>query len=193
VLGLGDTGPEAALPVMEGKAVLFKEFGGVDAWPVCLDTKDPDEIVRTVALLAPVFGGIDLEDISAPRCFEVEARLRNELEIPVFHDDQHGMAIVVLAALLNALQLVDKRIEDIRVVITGAGAAGAAVARTFVAPGVGDLLCAGRGGLSTRAGPGSTPFKAELAAETNPHGVTGLRTRHSAGPTSTSASRRPAQ
>src|SRR5512133_3017396 len=119
VLGLGDIGPEAALPVMEGKAILFKEFAGIDAWPVCLDTKDADEIVRTVALVAPVFGGINLEDISAPRCFEIEARLRDELEIPVFHDDQHGTAIVVLAALLNALPLVSKRLDDIRIVLTG--------------------------------------------------------------------------
>ena len=113
VLGLGDIGPEAALPVMEGKAILFKEFGGIDAWPVCLDTKDPDEIVRTVELLAPVFGGVNLEDISAPRCFEIESRLRDALEIPVFHDDQHGTAIVVLAALLNALELVGKRLEAV--------------------------------------------------------------------------------
>jgi malate dehydrogenase (oxaloacetate-decarboxylating) len=173
VLGLGDIGPEAALPVMEGKAVLFKEFGGIDAWPVCLDTKDSDEIVRTVALLAPVFGGINLEDISAPRCFEIEARLRDELEIPVFHDDQHGTAIVVLAALLNALQVVDKRIEDIRVVITGAGAAGAAVARTLVAAGVEDVLCADRRGLLYPGRAALDPFKAALAAETNPHGVSG--------------------
>jgi malate dehydrogenase (oxaloacetate-decarboxylating) len=173
VLGLGDIGPEAALPVMEGKAVLFKEFGGIDAWPVCLDTKDPDEIVRTVALLAPVFGGINLEDISAPRCFEIEARLRDELEIPVFHDDQHGTAIVVLAALLNALQVVDKRIEDIRVVITGAGAAGAAVARTLLAAGVEDVLCADRRGLLCPGRAGLDPFKAELAAETNARGTSG--------------------
>ena len=115
------------MPVMEGKALLFKEFGGVDAWPLCLDTKDPDEIVAIVKAIAPGFGGINLEDISAPRCFEIEQRLRAELDIPVFHDDQHGTAIVVLAALLNALRVVDKRIEDIKVVTTGVGAAGVAV------------------------------------------------------------------
>ena len=129
VLGLGDIGPEAAMPVMEGKALLFKEFGGIDAWPICLDTKDPDEIVATVEAIAPGFGGINLEDIAAPRCFEVEERLRASLDIPVFHDDQHGTAIVVLAAFLNALRVVDKRIEDVRVVVTGVGAAGVAVTR----------------------------------------------------------------
>jgi malate dehydrogenase (oxaloacetate-decarboxylating) len=137
VVGLGDLGPEAALPVMEGKAILFKEFGGVDAWPICLATTDPDEIVRTVLALAPVFGAINLEDISAPRCFEIEARLRDELDIPVFHDDQHGTAIVVLASLLNALQVVGKRLEDARVVITGAGAAGASTARHAAGDGAG--------------------------------------------------------
>jgi malate dehydrogenase (oxaloacetate-decarboxylating) len=173
VLGLGDIGPEAALPVMEGKAVLFKEFAGIDAWPVCLATKDPDEIVRTVLLLAPVFGGINLEDISAPRCFEIEARLRDELEIPVFHDDQHGTAIVVLAALLNALQLVGKRLDDIRIVITGAGAAGAAVARTLLAAGAQDVLCADRRGLLCPGRAGLDGVKAELAAQTNARGVRG--------------------
>ena len=126
VLGLGDIGPEAAMPVMEGKAMLFKEFGGVDAFPLCLATKDVDEIVRTVKAVAPGFGGINLEDISAPRCFEIERRLREELDIPVFHDDQHGTAVVVLAAFLNALRVVDKRPEDVSVVIVGAGAAGIA-------------------------------------------------------------------
>ena len=128
VLGLGDIGPLAAMPVMEGKGMLFKEFGGVDAFPICLDTKDPDEIVAAVKAIAPGFGGINLEDISAPRCFEVEDRLKAELDIPVFHDDQHGTAIVVLAALLNALRVVGKRAEDVRVVIVGAGAAGIASA-----------------------------------------------------------------
>jgi malate dehydrogenase (oxaloacetate-decarboxylating) len=167
VLGLGDIGPEAALPVMEGKAVLLKEFGGVDAWPVCLDTKDPDEIVRTVKLLAPVFGGINLEDISAPRFFEIESRLRDELEIPVFHDDQHGTAIVVLAALLNALQIVGKELEDIRIVITGAGAAGAAVARMLLAADAGEVLCADRRGLLCPGRAGLDRFKADLAEQTN--------------------------
>src|SRR3712207_6165093 len=129
VLGLGDIGPEAAMPVMEGKAMLFKEFAGVDAFPICLDTKDPDEIVETVRRLAPTFGGINLEDISAPRCFEIEDRLKDALDIPVFHDDQHGTAIVVLAALLNALKITGKRIEDLRVLVVGLGAAGVAVTK----------------------------------------------------------------
>ena len=135
VLGLGNIGPEAALPVMEGKAVLFKRFADVDAWPVCLDTQDVDEIVRTVQLIAPVYGGINLEDISAPRCFEVERRLRELLDIPVFHDDQHGTAIVVLAALTNSLKLVKKNIADCKIVISGAGAAGTAIARLLTISG----------------------------------------------------------
>jgi malate dehydrogenase (oxaloacetate-decarboxylating) len=136
VLGLGDIGPEAAMPVMEGKALLFKEFGGVDAWPICLNTKDPDAIVAAVEAIAPGFGGINLEDISAPRCFEIEERLRASLDIPVFHDDQHGTAVVTLAALLNALRVVGKRIEDVKVVLTGVGAAGVAVTHTRATPGV---------------------------------------------------------
>jgi malate dehydrogenase (oxaloacetate-decarboxylating) len=136
VLGLGDIGPEAALPVMEGKALLFKEFGAVDAWPICLATKDPDAIVAAVEAIAPGFGGINLEDISAPRCFEIEERLRASLDIPVFHDDQHGTAVVVLAAFLNALRVVGKRVEDVKVVITGIGAAGVAVTKTLQAAGV---------------------------------------------------------
>jgi len=173
VLGLGDIGPEAALPVMEGKAILFKEFGGIDAWPICLDTTDPDEIVRTVAALAPVFGGINLEDISAPRCFEIEARLREELTIPVFHDDQHGTAIVVLAALLNALHVVGKRIEDIRIVLTGAGAAGAATARMLISAGAGEVVSCDRHGILYPDRPGLDRFKTALAAETNPEGRSG--------------------
>jgi len=136
VLGLGDIGPEAAMPVMEGKALLFKEFGGVDAWPICLATRDSDAIVAAVEAIAPGFGGINLEDISAPRCFEIEARLRELLDIPVFHDDQHGTAVVVLAAFLNALRVVGKRVEDVKVVVTGIGAAGIAVTRTLQAAGV---------------------------------------------------------
>src|SRR5690348_10401149 len=136
VLGLGDIGPAAAMPVMEGKAVLFKQFGGVDAVPICLDTKDTDEIVDTVIRLAPSFGGINLEDISAPRCFEIEARLREALDIPVFHDDQHGTAIVVLAALTNALRVVGKKIEEVRVVMSGAGAAGTAILKLLIAAGL---------------------------------------------------------
>src|SRR5215813_10970943 len=154
VLGLGDIGPEGALPVMEGKALLFKEFGGVDAFPICLATKDADEIVRTVEAIAPVFGGINLEDISAPRCFEIERRLRDSLDIPVFHDDQHGTAIVVLAALLNALTVVGKRIEDVRVVLTGVGAAGVAVTRTLQAAGVQDIIGCDREGCLYPGRPG---------------------------------------
>ncbi|HEV3002360.1 MAG TPA: NAD-dependent malic enzyme [Solirubrobacteraceae bacterium] len=148
VLGLGDIGPEAAMPVMEGKAMLFKEFAGVDAFPICLATKDVDEIVETVRRLAPTFGGINLEDISAPRCFEIEDRLKDELTIPVFHDDQHGTAIVVLAALLNALKITGKRIEDLHVLVVGLGAAGVAVTKILLAAGVRDVIgCDSRGAL----------------------------------------------
>jgi malate dehydrogenase (oxaloacetate-decarboxylating) len=168
VLGLGDIGPEAALPVMEGKAILFKEFADVDAWPVCLATTDPDEIVRTVVALAPVFGGVNLEDISAPRCFEIETRLRQELDVPVFHDDQHGTAIVVLAALLNALEVVGKRLADTRIVITGAGAAGAAVAYKLLAAGVGEIVCCDRRGVLYTGRSGLDEFKQRLAEATNP-------------------------
>jgi malate dehydrogenase (oxaloacetate-decarboxylating) len=173
VLGLGDIGPEAALPVMEGKAILFKEFAGIDAWPICLATSDPDEIVRTVVALAPAFGGINLEDIAAPRCFEIERRLREQLEIPVFHDDQHGTAIVVLAALLNALRLVEKELADVRAVITGAGAAGAATARMLASAGAGDVVCCDRGGVLCAGRPDLAGFKRELAAETNTRGLRG--------------------
>ena len=144
VLGLGDIGPEAAMPVMEGKAMLFKEFAGVDAFPLCIDTKDVEEIIAFVKAVAPTFGGINLEDISAPRCFEIERRLRAELDIPVFHDDQHGTAIVVLAALLNALQLVGKEPEDVTVVVVGAGAAGIACTDIMLAQGVGDVIVCNR-------------------------------------------------
>ncbi|HEU4658995.1 MAG TPA: NAD-dependent malic enzyme [Capillimicrobium sp.] len=150
VLGLGDIGPEAAMPVMEGKAMLFKEFGGVDGFPICLDTKDPDEIVATVKAIAPGFGGINLEDISAPRCFEIEERLKAELDIPVFHDDQHGTAIVTLAALLNAAKLVGKRLEDLRVLVTGLGAAGVAVTKILLEAGVEHVIgCDSRGAIHT--------------------------------------------
>jgi malate dehydrogenase (oxaloacetate-decarboxylating) len=146
VLGLGNVGPEAALPVMEGKAALFKRLAGVDAWPVCLATQDVDEIVRTVEVISPVYGGVNLEDIAAPRCFEVERRLRESLDIPVFHDDQHGTAIVVLAALTNALRVVDKKLSDVRAVVSGAGAAGMAVIRLLVAQGVGDVVACDKEG-----------------------------------------------
>jgi malate dehydrogenase (oxaloacetate-decarboxylating) len=150
VLGLGDIGPRAALPVMEGKAMLFKEFGGVDAFPICLDTKDTDAIVETVTRIAPVFGGINLEDISAPRCFEIEERLKATLDIPVFHDDQHGTAIVVLAALLNAAKLTGRRLEDIHVLVTGLGAAGIAVTKILLEAGVCNVIgCDSRGAVHT--------------------------------------------
>ena len=147
VLGLGDIGPEAALPVMEGKALLFKHFGGIDAVPICLDVTDVDELVETVARLAPAFGGINLEDISAPRCFEVERRLQARLDIPVFHDDQHGTAIVVLAALRNAARLTGRALGDLRVVVSGAGAAGIAVSRMVIEAGIGDLAIADSKGI----------------------------------------------
>jgi malate dehydrogenase (oxaloacetate-decarboxylating) len=140
VLGLGDIGPEAAMPVMEGKAMLFKEFGGVDAFPICLDTKDPEEIINTVKLLAPTFGGINLEDISAPRCFEIEERLKAELDIPVFHDDQHGTAVVSLAALYNALKITGKKMETLKVIVNGVGSAGVACSKILLAAGVKNLI-----------------------------------------------------
>jgi len=140
VLGLGDIGPAAALPVMEGKAMLFKEFGGVDAFPICLDTKDPDEIVSTVKAISTTFGGINLEDISAPRCFQIEERLKEELDIPVFHDDQHGTAVVVLAALINALKIVGKEMSAIKVVVNGVGAAGVACSKIIMAAGVRNII-----------------------------------------------------
>ena len=140
VLGLGDIGPAAAMPVMEGKAMLFKEFAGVDAFPICLSTKDPDEIVETIKHIAIAFGGINLEDISAPRCFEIEDRLKEELDIPVFHDDQHGTAVVVLAALINALKIVGKKMEDIKVVVNGVGAAGVACSKIIMAAGVKNII-----------------------------------------------------
>jgi malate dehydrogenase (oxaloacetate-decarboxylating) len=173
VLGLGDIGPEAALPVMEGKAVLFKEFADVNAFPICLDTKDPDEIVRAIELIAPVFGGINLEDISAPRCFEIERRLRESLDIPVFHDDQHGTAIVVLAALLNALRVVDKRIEDVRIVTTGCGAAGMAVTRLLQEAGATWIVGCDEGGALHRGRTGLNDAKREYAETTNPDNLTG--------------------
>ena len=150
VLGLGDIGPEAAMPVMEGKAMLFKEFANVDAFPICLDTRDPDQIVKTVRLMAPTFGGINLEDISAPRCFEIEQQLKHELDIPVFHDDQHGTAVVTTAALFNALKIVGKQLEDLRVLVVGLGAAGVAVTKMMLESGVTHVIgCDRQGALST--------------------------------------------
>jgi malate dehydrogenase (oxaloacetate-decarboxylating) len=173
VLGLGDIGPEAALPVMEGKAMLFKDFAGVDAWPLCVATRDPDEIVRTVINVSPVFGGINLEDISAPRCFEIERRLADALPIPVFHDDQHGTAIVVLAALLNALRVVDKRIEDLRVVITGVGAAGVATTDILHEAGVGEVVGCDRRGIVCETRSDLDAVKTAFAERTNPRGLQG--------------------
>jgi malate dehydrogenase (oxaloacetate-decarboxylating) len=167
VLGLGNIGPGASLPVMEGKAALFKRFANIDAWPICLDTQDVDEIVRTVELIAPGFGGINLEDIAAPRCFEIERRLRASLDIPVFHDDQHGTAIVVLAALTNALRVVNKAITDVRVVVSGAGAAGSAIVDLLLAGGVGDVVVWDREGLLARDDSSLPPAKAALAGRTN--------------------------
>ena len=169
VLGLGDIGPEAAMPVMEGKAMLFKEFAGIDAIPLCIDTKDTDEIVTFVKQAAPSFGGINLEDIAAPRCFEIERRLRAELDIPVFHDDQHGTAIVVLAALLVSLRIVGKRVEDITVVVVGAGAAGVACTEIMLAQGVGDVIVCDRDGALVAGDPGLDASHAALAARTNKH------------------------
>ncbi|HET7760958.1 MAG TPA: NAD-dependent malic enzyme [Phycicoccus sp.] len=177
VLGLGDIGPLAALPVMEGKAALFKRFADIDAFPICLDTTDTEEIIRTVKAIAPGFAGINLEDISAPRCFEVEARLREELDIPVFHDDQHGTAIVALAALRNALRVVDKRLEDVRLVMSGAGAAGTAILRLLLHAGARHVVVADVDGVVHRGRAdvvsGDHPNHAWIAANTNPDDVTG--------------------
>ena len=166
VLGLGDIGPRGAMPVMEGKAVLFKQFGGVDAVPICLDTKDADEIVETVVRLAPSFGGINLEDISAPRCFEIEQRLKDLLDIPVFHDDQHGTAVVALAALENSLRITGRSAGSTRVVISGAGAAGVAVAKILLAAGVTDLAVTDRRGVLHSGRGDLTPVKRSLAETT---------------------------
>jgi malate dehydrogenase (oxaloacetate-decarboxylating) len=166
VLGLGDIGPRAAMPVMEGKAVLFKQFGGIDAIPICLDTTDTDEIVETVARLAPSFGGINLEDISAPRCFEIEERLKQRLDIPVFHDDQHGTAVVVLAALENAMRLTGKYHDTVRVVVSGAGAAGVAVTRILLAAGYRDIAVVDRTGVLHHDRADLNPVKRALAVDT---------------------------
>ncbi|GAB2670022.1 NAD(P)-dependent malic enzyme [Kribbella swartbergensis] len=173
VLGLGDIGPAASLPVMEGKALLFKEFGGVDSVPIALDCTDVDEFVETVVRLAPTFGGINLEDISAPRCFEIERRLKERLDIPVFHDDQHGTAVVVLAALRNALRVTGKSIEDVRVVISGAGAAGVACARILLQAGVGDLAVVDSKGVLHEDRADLNPVKLSLARDTNAGGRSG--------------------
>ena len=172
-LGLGDIGPEAAIPVMEGKSILFKEFGGVDAFPICLDTKDVDEIVETVKRIAPVFGGINLEDISAPRCFEIERRLKEELDIPVFHDDQHGTAIVVSAGLINALKLVGKPFDEANVVINGAGSAGISICKLLLQLGIGNVVLVDRQGALCPGQDWMNPAQAEMAEITNKDRQTG--------------------
>ena len=173
VLGLGNIGPGAALPVMEGKAALFKRFADIDAWPICLASQDTDEIVRAVEMIAPGFGGINLEDIAAPRCFEIERRLRKSLDIPVFHDDQHGTAIVVLAALTNALRVVGKPLADVRILVAGAGAAGSAIVTLLLAGGARDVVVFDREGLLSADDSSLPPAKAELASRTNPRRVRG--------------------
>ncbi|HNR65175.1 MAG TPA: malic enzyme-like NAD(P)-binding protein [Atribacterota bacterium] len=174
VLGLGDIGPEAAIPVMEGKAVLFKYFGGVDAFPICLATKDTDEIVETVTRIAPVFGGINLEDISAPRCFEIEKRLKETLDIPVFHDDQHGTAVVVLSGVINALKLANKKMEEVKMVVNGAGAASIAVAKFLLSAGAQNIiLCDSRGIVYEGRTENMNSAKEEMAKLTNKDKVKG--------------------
>lgn len=173
VLGLGNIGPEASLPVMEGKAILFKEFGGVSAFPICINSNDVDTIVNTVKLISPGFGGINLEDISAPRCFEIEERLKKELDIPVFHDDQHGTAIVVLAGVLNALKLVNKNIEDVKVVVNGIGAAGTAICKLLLIAGVKNIIPCDKVGIITEDMENIDYAKRDLAKIINPKKITG--------------------
>lgn len=173
VLGLGDIGPEAGMPVMEGKCVLFKSFGNVDAIPLCLRTKDVDEFVNAVALLAGSFGGINLEDISAPRCFEIEKKLKEKCDIPIFHDDQHGTAVVVLAALINALKVVGKEIGSVRAVVSGAGAAGLAITRLLLSVGIGDVVVCDRSGAIVRGRDGLNSAKADIAEITNKNHISG--------------------
>ncbi len=174
ILGLGDLGPKAAMPVMEGKAMLFKTFGGVDAWPICLDTKDPDEIVEITKAIAPGFGGINLEDISAPRCFYIEDRLKKEMDIPVFHDDQHGTAVVVLAALLNSLRIVKKEPQDLKVVVLGVGAAGVACSKILMSAGVKNIIGVDRTGIIHKGRTEGMNFMKEWFADnTNLEGVSG--------------------
>jgi len=167
VLGLGDIGPKAGLPVMEGKAVLFKYFAGIDAFPICIDSNDPDEIVRTVELIAPSFGGINLEDISAPRCFEIEERLKKSLDIPVMHDDQHGTAVVVFSGVINALKVVGKKLENIKIVMSGAGAAGTAIANFLINAGAQDIICCDIDGIVYKGRRENNPALEKLAEKTN--------------------------
>ena len=169
VLGRGDIGPEAGMPVMEGKCVLFKEFGGVDAFPICIDTKDVDEFVRTVQLISKSFGGINLEDISAPRCFEIEEKLKAVCDIPVFHDDQHGTAVITLAGIMNALKLVGKKKEDLKVVVSGAGAAATAITKLLLNYGISNIIMCDRKGVIVSGREGLSAHKAAMADITNPH------------------------
>ncbi|MCR4641689.1 MAG: NADP-dependent malic enzyme [Lachnospiraceae bacterium] len=173
VLGLGNIGPKAAMPVMEGKAVLFKEFGGVNAVPICLDTQDTEEIINAVRWLAPGYGGVNLEDISAPRCFEIEERLKEQLDIPVFHDDQHGTAIVVLAGLINSLKLLKKEAADMRAVISGAGAAGVAIAKLMLSYGFKDIILCNSKGIISRGAKGLNWMQEKMVEITNPRGISG--------------------
>lgn len=173
VLGLGNIGAEAAMPVMEGKAVLFKEFGGVNAFPICLDTQDTEEIIRTVVNIAPAFGGINLEDISAPRCFEIETRLKELLDIPVFHDDQHGTAIVVLAGIINALKVVGKQKENCKVVVNGAGSAGVAITKLLLTYGFTNVIMCDKVGIVSTSTEGLNWMQEKMASVTNPNGETG--------------------
>ena len=173
VLGLGDIGPEAGMPVMEGKCALFKAYGDVDAFPICIKSKDVDEIVHTIKLISGSFGGINLEDIAAPRCFEIESRLKRELDIPVFHDDQHGTAVVMAAALINAAKVVDKELENLKIVINGAGAAGIAIAKYLLKLGVGDIVLCDKSGAIYKGAEGINPAQAAMAEVTNRRGVKG--------------------
>jgi malate dehydrogenase (oxaloacetate-decarboxylating) len=173
VLGLGDIGPKAAIPVMEGKSILFKEFANIDAFPICLDTKNVDEIVNTIKLISPVFGGINLEDIAAPRCFEIEKQLKDLLDIPVFHDDQHGTAIVVLSGLINALKIVKKNLSNLKIVINGAGAAGTAIAKLLLSSGVKNLIACDKVGILYRGISNVDDAKLALAEITNPYNIKG--------------------
>jgi malate dehydrogenase (oxaloacetate-decarboxylating) len=167
VLGLGNIGAEAGIPVMEGKALLFKEFGGVDAFPICLDTEDPEEVIKTIKLMAPVFGGINLEDIKAPECFYIEKRLKEELNIPVFHDDQHGTAVVVLAGLYNALKVVKKKIQEVKIIINGAGSAGIAVCKLLLNAGAKNIIMCDKNGAIYKGGDMLNPAQQEIALDTN--------------------------
>jgi len=173
VLGLGDIGPEAGMPVMEGKCVLFKAFGGVDAIPLCIRSKDVDDIVKTVTLLSGSFGGVNLEDISAPRCFEIEERLKKSCDIPIFHDDQHGTAVITMAGMINALKVVGKRLEDIKVVTSGAGAAGTAIIKLMLSMGLRNVILTDKDGVVYEGRPGMSPALAEMAARTNREKKTG--------------------